>query len=170
MPKKKPGPNPAVLTEANKQRLREAMPGGELETVLREATQQVEADLALEDTGWQNLSTGSQEIQTASDRILNVRTSRLYNLKDPFGKQSVRLWTDYTFGAGMTWSSEDEAVKAVLEAFWDSKENAAVLSSRGQRKSSDKLLVDGEVFFALFMGAKGRAKIRRVDPLSLIHI
>jgi len=151
-------------------RLRELAPIDELALIMREAIKQVEADLALEDEGWINLSQSTGDVITAQARITNLKLTRLYSVKDPLGKQSIRLWTDYTFGTGITWSTEDEPAKKVLEAFWNSKANQAVLSARGQRKSSDKLLVDGEVFFAIFLGAKGESKIRRIDPLEIDEI
>ncbi len=151
-------------------RLRELAPQDELALIMREALVSVEADLALEDEGWINLSQGTGDVITAQARIINLKLSRLFSVKDPLGKQAIRLWTDYTFGTGITWSMEDEPAKKVLEGFWDSKANQAVLSARGQRKSSDKLLVDGEVFFAIFLGAKGESKIRRIDPLEIDEI
>lgn len=142
----------------------------ELTVIIREATLTVEKDLRLEDEGWINLSAIAGEIITSQERILNLNKSRLYYLKDPLGKQAIRLWTDYTFGSGMTWQTEDDKAKEVLKAFWGSKANKAVLSARGQRKSSDKLLVDGEVFFAIFLGPEGNTKIRRIDPLEITEI
>jgi hypothetical protein len=41
-----------------------------------------------------------------------------------------------------------------------------LFSARGQRKSSDKLLVDGEIFFAVFLG-NGEATVRRINPLEI---
>jgi len=159
------------MTDKETKKLRELAPRDELDILYREATASVEADLALEDAGWINLSGTTGDVITTSERITNLKLSRLYSVKDPMGKQAIRLWTDYTFGTGMTWSVEkgNEATKKVLEAFWDSKANQAVLSARGQRKSSDKLLIDGEVFFAIFLGAKD-VKIRRIDPLEIIEI
>lgn len=143
-------------------------PGGELEEILREASKSVEDSLKLEDEGWQNLSGATGEIISSSDRITNLKLSRLYALKDPLAKQAIRLWTDYTFGTGMTWSTEDERAKETLSAFWDNKINRPVLSAQGQRKSSNKLLIDGEVFFALFLGTG--ATIRTIDPLEITEI
>lgn len=153
-------------------RLRELTPRDELELLIREATASVEADLALEDAGWINLSGATADVITPQDRITNLKLSRLYAIKDPLGKQAIRLWTDYTFGSGITWSvpEDNKTTKEVLGGFWDSKANQAVLSVRGQRKSSDKLLIDGEVFFAIFLGANGEAKIRRIDPLEITEI
>lgn len=150
-------------------KLRDNAPRDELEILLREATASVEADLALEDAGWINLSGTTADVITPADRITNLKLSRLYSTKDPLGKQAIRLWTDYTFGTGMTWSTEDEKVKKALEDFWDAKANQSVLSARGQRRSSDKLLIDGEIFFAIFLGAD-TATIRTIDPLEITEI
>jgi len=151
-------------------RLRELAPRDELEVITREALQTVEDELRLEDEGWIYLSGTTDDVITATEKITNLQLSRLYYAKDPLAKQAIRLWTDYTFGTGMTWSAEDEGTKKALEAFWDLPANQSVFSSRGQRKSSDKLLVDGEVFFAIFLGAKGEAKIRLIDPLEITEI
>ena len=93
----------------NKQdvRLRELAPRDELSDIIREATQSVENQLAIEDAGWINLSGQTGEVITSAERITNLKLSRLYAVKDPLGKQSIRLWTDYTFGTGMAWSVPD---------------------------------------------------------------
>lgn len=142
----------------------------EFNEILREATRTVEDELAIEDRGWLTHGAQNQEIIVSAQRIIYLKQSRLYYLKDPLAHQAIRLWTDYTFGRGMTWQAEDEGVKKALEAFWNSKLNKSVLSARGQRLSSDKLLVDGEVFFAVFLGADGAATIRRIDPLEITEI
>ncbi len=153
-------------------RLREVAPSDELGEIMREATQSVEDMLAIEDQGWISLGSQTSDPITGPARIANLKLSRLYAVKDPLGKQSIRLWTDYTFGTGMVWSvkEDNEATKKVLETFWNAPENKSVLSNRGQRKSSDKLLIDGEVFFCIFLGAGGKATIRFVDPLEITEI
>ena len=151
-------------------RLRELAPVDEIALLIREASASVEADLALEDTGWINLSGTSGDVITEAARITNLKLSRLYSTKDPLGKQSIRLWTDYTFGTGMSSHSDEENTEKVRSAFWDNKANQNVLSPRGQRKSSDKLLTDGEIFFAIFLGANGETKIRYIDPLEITEI
>ena len=142
----------------------------ELEMLIQEATKSVEDDLKLEDEGWINLSGTTSEVITGTERVTNLKLSRLYSAKDPLGKQAIRLWTDYTFGSGMTWQTDDDRAKKALEGFWQAKANQSVLSARGQRKSSDKLLIDGEIFFAIFLGSGGEAKIRRIDPLEITEI
>lgn len=140
----------------------------ELTNIIREATQTVEDELALEDQGWIRLGqTG--EIITDYSRIDSLKLSRLYYVKDPLAKQAIRLWTDYTFGTGMTWSCEDKLAEKALSAYWNARENQVVLSSKGQRRSSTKLLVDGEIYFALFIGVK-QIRIRLIDPLEITEI
>ncbi len=153
-----------------KEKLRELAPRDELDILIKEATTSVEADLALEDQGWIALSDTTTDVVTSAERIMNLKLSRLYAVKDPLGKQAIRLWTDYTFGSGMTSHSDEDKTEKVRQEFWESKANQNVLSARGQRKSSDKLLIDGEVFFAIFLGTKGEAKIRLIDPLEITEI
>ena len=147
--------------------LREALPHPMFKQYLREAAQSVEDELAAEDVGWVNFSGGTSSGLDASVRVASVKTSRQYYYTDPMAAQAIRLWTDYTFGSGMTWNTEEESAKKVLEGVWNDPSNQCVYSARGQRKSSDKLLVDGEIFFALFLGTKGEAKVRRIDPLEI---
>ena len=151
-------------------KLIDSAPRDELAVLIREATQAVEDELKLEDAGWLSLSGTSSDVITAADRITNLQLSRLYAAKDPLGAQSIRLWTDYTFGTGITWSVDEEnkQTKAVMDAFWDSRVNQSVLSSSGQRKCSKKLLIDGEIFFAIFLGKE--SSIRTIDPLEITEI
>ncbi|MCK4722318.1 MAG: hypothetical protein KAT75_03385, partial [Dehalococcoidia bacterium] len=86
------------MTDKDATRLRELAPQDELALIIREALVSVEADLALEDVGWINLSQGTGDVITAQARVINLKLSRLYSVKDPLGKQAIRLWTDYTFG------------------------------------------------------------------------
>jgi len=158
------------MEDKQERRLRDLAPRDELAFLLREAAASVEADFALEDEGWISLAGQTGDVISSSERIVNLKLSRLYAVKYPMGKQSIRLWTDYTFGTGMVWNTKDEKAKKVLEAFWGSKENESLLSARGQRKSSDKLLIDGEVFFALFLGMGGKETIRWIDPLEITEI
>ena len=136
---------------------------------VQEATATVEEELRLEDSGWTNLS-NQLVVVTDAERKTNITTSRTYALKDPLGKQSIRLWTDYAFGPGMTWSVPDDAksTKAALDAFWNAKVNKKVLGAVGQRLCSNKLLIDGEMFFAIFLGKE--STIRYIDPLEITEI
>lgn len=140
----------------------------ELTQIIAEATQQVETELSLEDSGWINLSS-SKDVVPESQRKAYILQSRLYEAKDPLAKQAIRLWVDYTFGTGMEWSCESERVTAVLDSFYNSPLNSKVLSPRGQRRCAKKLLIDGELFYAIFLSRAG-STIRLIDPLEITEI
>jgi len=139
----------------------------EFDEILREATQQVEDALKLEDAGWINLSQMGANVIPSAERITTVKEARLYSLKDPLARRAVALMTDYSFGPGVTWSMKDDPAKKMLETFWKAPINKPLLSTKGQRKSSNKLLIDGEIFLAVFLGSGGDATIRRIDPLEI---
>jgi len=138
-----------------------------------EATASVERELAIEDRGWILLSGVGGEI-APQKRVSLVKLCRLYYNFDPLAAQAIRLWTDYAFGPGMTWEVDDKKepakkqTKRVLEDFFYSRDNQPIFGSRGQRRLSDKLLVDGELFFAIFLGKESR--IRTIDPLEITEI
>lgn len=140
-----------------------------LEEIFREAIQSVEQQLALEDVGWVNLSAGGGWVIPDKDRQTYLKKSRLAYLKDPLARQAIRIWTDYTFGNGITYKAKEDKTGDILSAFWGAQENKSLLSPRGQRKLSDKLLVDGEVFLAIFLGPK-LSRIRSIDPLEITEI
>jgi len=140
----------------------------ELEQLIKEATSEIEKSLAIE--GWTKLGSNNMSDLDGASRVTYTHKSRyLYNF-DPLGKQAIRLWTDYSFGSGISWNSDNEKVKSALDKFWKNRKNRSVLSAKGQRKSSDKALVDGDVFFALFMGPDGEVIIRWIDPLEITEI
>lgn len=139
----------------------------EFDEILKEATLQVEDALNLEDKGWVNLSRLSPDVILAADRITTVKEARLYSLKDPLGMRAVNLMTDYSFGSGISWNAKDDKAGDVLKGFWNAPINQALFSAKGQRKSSNKLLVDGEIFLAVFLGSQGQATIRRINPLEI---
>ena len=135
---------------------------------LREATRQTEELLDLEDQGWLRLgATDASSGVSDAQRKDFVAQARVYGARDPLAVQAIRLWTSYTLGSGIVLNVKDERAKEVLGAFWKAQSNLGVLSPAGQRKSSDRTLIDGEIFFAVFVDARGNARIRRIDPLEI---
>lgn len=138
---------------------------------LAEAYTRADIELALDDRGWVNSAkvylSSEEDDQT---RQVTVGKSRLYWRKDPLSKQAVRLWTDYALGTGITFASEDAANQNGMTTFMKDRRNRKVMSSEGQRKSSKKLLIDGEIFFAIFTDGGGKKVIRRIDPLQITNI
>ncbi len=141
-----------------------------LESVIKEyGIGTAEIDLAREDIGWQKLGGTANVEVSATDRIATVRRARAYYARDPLSKQAVRIWTNYALGNGISWKASEDTTNDALRGFWAAKANRPLFSSQGQRKSSDKLLVDGEIFFVLFPGVDSVA-VRRIDPLEITEI
>ena len=139
----------------------------EFQEILREAYKSVDDAMAGEDKGWVRLGTSQNGIFGGVSKTEVITRSRYYAQIDPLAAQALRLWTDYSFGSGITWKTNDEGVKKIIDAFWSNHANAACLSCAGQRKSSHNLLRDGTIYFALFLGTGEDAKIRRIDTLEI---
>lgn len=128
-------------------------------------------ELAKDDLGWTKLGMprANQDLTSWSRQEL-VKRARAYYLRDPLAKQAIRLWTDYSLGRGFAYKAESKRAQAVLDEFWGMRANRNIFSAQGQRKSSNKALVDGEVFFPIFAGAGADVKVRRIDPLEITEI
>lgn len=158
--------------EQIKQQLIQMMNQNELlEERLKEATYQIERELQLDNAGWIQLGVADQlmgGLDEVQRKWLVWRSRRYYNL-DPLASQAIAIWTNYSFGGGITVDAKDENTQAVIDEFWKSPANRRILSASGQIKSSNKLLVDGEVFFALFLGPDG-VTIRWLNPDEITEI
>ena len=132
---------------------------------ISEAYTQADVQLALDDRGWINPGTKLGSTEPSNEvRQLTVTLARAYWQKDPLCKQAVRLWTNYTFGGtGMTADSDDAAVAGPIKKFLTNRRNKKLLQAAGQERLSKKLLVDGEIFFAIF----GKELIRTFDPMQI---
>jgi len=142
----------------------------EIGQLVKEAIASVEKQLSLEDNGWLKFGSSANncvDIMPSMRPWLTWRCRRYWAL-DPLAGQAIRLWTDYTFGSGISYQCKDTKVQGIIDDFWRNPLNRSVLSSMGQRKSSDKLLVDGEVFFAIFIAEN--PIIRWIDPLEIQEI
>jgi hypothetical protein len=138
---------------------------------LAEAYTRADIELALDDRGWltQRNQLATTELDTTT-RVAYVNKSRMYWLRDPMAKQAVRLWTDYAMGTGISYSSKDKSIEDAIRSFMKHRANRRVMSSEGQRKSSKKLLIDGEVFFGIFKGKDGKKIVRLIDPVQITHV
>lgn len=127
-------------------------------------------ELARDDAGWIGLGAVGAIGLPDMTRVASVRRARVYYVRDPLSKQAIRVWTDYSIGRGISWKAKDEDTNEILHGFWNDNVNEPILSNQGQRKSSDSLLVDGEIFFVFFSNNAGDVKIRRIDPLEITEI
>ena len=143
-----------------------------LDSMLREYGMGLsDLELARDDLGWMRL--GANTTATDLPAIMRVRTvelARINFLRDPLAKQAIRLWTTYSLGKGMTHKAADKKAKEHLDTFWKNRANKKIFSAEGQRKSSDQLLVDGEIFFLIFLGVDADVTVRKVDPLQIKEI
>ncbi len=137
-----------------------------LQLYLREAVKSVEDELASEDKGWLTAASSFSGL-TSTERRIAVNKARRYYDRDPLAHHAVRMWTDYTFGYGVSWSAKDEGAADAFRVFWDAPANKGILSTSGQIKLSNRLLVDGEVFLALFLGHDA-IRIRPIDPMEVV--
>lgn len=128
--------------------------------------------LALEDRGWIKLGATLDGDAPWLQRRLGVLKARMYWLLDPHASAAIRTWTNYTLGSGMTFKAQDAGLQAQLQAFWDEPKNRFMTSAEGQRRLNRRLLVDGEIFFAIFNTAGGGTDPDNdgdVDPTILIR-
>lgn len=135
--------------------------------VIDEAFTQADIELALDDRGW---LVGGKRMMGELDplsRITQVNRGRYYWLRDPLAKQSVRLWTDYSLGdTALTYTCDDTKVQSTLDKFMKDRRNRKITSRAGQRRMSQRLLIDGEIFFALF----DDGTVRTFDCLQMTDI
>lgn len=135
----------------------------------KEAFTQADLELALEDRDWIGGLGGMASEKWTSDlqpqqRRLLIERSRMYWHRDPLAHQAVRLWTDYCFGdVGMTFEVTNRNLKKQLEGFVDDPRNRMYFSPYGQKRLSNKLLVDGDLFMAIFEDGT----VRAFDPLQM---
>lgn len=93
---------------------------------------------------------------TESDRIACVKRVRHLYCYDALINRSVGVWTDYGFGEdiALTVTAEGESkegeCQGLWDAFWGDPENEPIFGARHLQELSNQLLVDGELFLALF--------------------
>ncbi len=135
--------------------------------LMSEAFTQADIELALDDRGW---LVGGKRMMGELDplsRQVQVNRSRYYWLRDPLAKQAVRLWTDYALGdTAVSWHCEDASVQKKLDDFMSRRINRRYCSRQGMRRLSQRLLVDGELFFGIF----DDGEIKTFDCLQITDI
>lgn len=132
----------------------------------QEGIDPVDLALAVEDRGWTKLGNTQNGELPWLTRRLNIIRARLYWLLDPHATAAVRTWTNYTLGSGMTFKAADAGLQTQLQKFWDNPKNRTVTTAEGQRKHNRRLLVDGEVFYAIF-DAEPTPLIRKIDCIEV---
>ena len=116
--------------------------GKSFDETLAEATTDVEKILSLEDEGWTKLGYDESGNVNEQTRINNVKLARRYNNFDPLARQAIRIWTNYSFGTGISFKAESDSDQKILEDFWNEIKNQVVTNTQGQHRSSNKLLTE----------------------------
>lgn len=132
--------------------------------------------LQYDDLKWGAVNTKTTLNDLGPDaRRTQMTLARAFWRKDPMMKQAVRLWTDYCFGStGLTYDVVDSAGNTVedtndeLDIFFKARTNQRFLSAEGQQRSSRKLLVDGDLFIAIWQ--TDPIRIRYVEASQVTHI
>ncbi len=145
--------------------------------LLDESHSRTDLLFADEDLGFIRLGDNKSQSRVPEQfRRETVMESRLLSIIDTISKQSIGLYTDFSVGTGanITVKSDKDPIKdkatEIIKSFINNTENKQMLNSQGQRALSDQLLVDGEIFFALFTGKNGEVIIRTIDALEMRDI
>jgi len=104
-------------------------------------------------------------------RIQVVKESRSLYLTDPITQFAIELWTDYAFGSAPALTAEDTSAQEVWNEFWRADRNAPVLGDRKLHKQSETQLIDGEMFYAVFVSTlDGTSTVRLVQTDQIKEI
>jgi len=136
--------------------------------VMQEAfSSQAALDLALEDRGWlRQALLGSEMDLPARENVMPI--ARRYYRRDPLSKQAVRLWTAYAVGTGHSLTAKGKAGR-ILEDLRHDRRNRDFFSAQGQQKSSNRLLIDGDLFITIWDTESGFV-FRRFDSKEITEI
>lgn len=129
-----------------------------------------ELELALEDDGWQRLTgEGRTEFSNAGLKRI-IALSRLAYLKNPLINRSIEVQKFYVWGQGVTVSSKDQRVNAVVQSFMDDPKNRAELTSHQALGMKEvELATTGNLFFVLFVdGVEGAVRVRTIPPEEIL--
>ena len=131
-----------------------------------------EVELALEDLGWVRLGYEVQgQLSRSGLRKLIIITRQLY-LKHPLINHAVDVKTHYVWGQGIQVVAKAAAVNAIVQKWWDLKENRAELTGHRARMLKERELeLTGNIFLALFTDpVRGTVRTRSIDVSEIADI
>lgn len=154
--------------------------GGAL-THLREAANSMAwlYQRAIEDASWQVQSGNAVTAAGSMTREQKVAWARSCFETDPFVKRGILTATEFVFAQGIDGprtmqASDDPKTQAAHEAlddFWNDPGNqAAMFAAPVQCQRSTQLLLDGDLFLALFVKPDGTVQVRRFPSLRIERI
>lgn len=123
--------------------------------ILRESLADLE--LALEDEGWQRLTTGAELEFTRDGLGRAAKVARVMAVANPLVKRGLGIRQAYVFGQGVQIRARavgddgDQDVNAIVQAFLDDQGNRAALTGDQAQEELERALgTDGNVFIACF--------------------
>ena len=136
---------------------------------MQEAYPWAQAEIAADDVGWMALGKAGSSPAAEWNNVMRrnvVEKARMFWAGDPLCKQAVRVWTDYSIGSGIDWKTKSERATALIGSAFKNKRNRGTIGPAGQRRMSNKLLIDGELFIAA-LGRPPELIFRLIDPLEI---
>lgn len=110
-------------------------------------------------------------IITNEMRRAKVAESRYMYVYDPMVQYIIELWTDFGFGQKPDVIPRDKEAQALWGAFWDDPNNQYLLGERTIQNTSNKLLIDGELFFVFFISRNtGKTTLRIIDTEQILDV
>ena len=110
-------------------------------------------------------------IITEEMRKGKVAESRYMYIYDPMVQYIIELWTDFGFGQKPDVIPREKSAQALWSAFWDDPNNQYLLGERTIQNTSNKLLIDGELFFIFFISRNtGKVIVRMIDTEQMLDI
>lgn len=129
-----------------------------------------DAQLALEDRGWQSMRWAAAREFDREGLRQAAGTARVMAIVNPLIRRGLALRTSYVWGQGVQIAVRDpgdqggQDVNAVVQAFLDDDGNQAALTSGSAHEQKERALgTDGNVFLALFTSPlTGRVQVRSI--------
>lgn len=130
-----------------------------------------ELELALEDRGWKRmLALADMEFSRwGIQQIMLI--CRLYRIKNPLIQRGILVSCFYVFGRGFEVSSDDEATRETLDAFFEDPCNARELGQNALMQKHAAKFTDGNIFWCFFSDPQtGATRVRSIDPVEIEEI
>jgi hypothetical protein len=149
-----------------------SLPPEQLIAQLREYDSSYLEDV-LNDQLYDRLSLQGYTANLEKERGRAVDESRRLYRVDVITQWTIHLWTDFGFGSQVQVvpTAESDRARDTWETFWNSDENAPVLSQDKIYRLSEDLLVDGERFMVYFISrVDGSVIVREIDTKEIGEI
>lgn len=100
-----------------------------------------------------------------------IRDSRWLHHNDVLVSAAAKMWTDFGFGQHVTVTPADNTLAEVFGEFWEARRNRPVLGDAHIHENSEREIVDGEMFFSVWVSTlDGLPTIRRASTDRIADI